>query len=238
MPFAVQTDPAAPPPAGIAAWIGEAAALSFAEEFQALGLEAFSREERVAAFDRLQLPMSSSLTRATTIRTGELIGASDVVVGDVRLGKRLVVRARIIRIDVASQSPDVEEQGAMADMVAVFAGAADALARSTGRAPAGPPRRGRPSAASDVFENYVKGLVAIAPALAAAIPRGRRIARSRATAGSCWRSGACTRARDCTRRRSRRPATCPPIRRASATRGLPQPCRSSNWDGSTRRSRS
>jgi tetratricopeptide (TPR) repeat protein len=107
--------------------------------------------------------MSSSLTRATTIRTGELIGATDIVVGDVRLGKRLVVRARIIRIDVASQSPDVEEQGAMADMVAVFAGAADALARSTGRAPAGPPPR-QAQMASDVFENYVKGLVAIAPA--------------------------------------------------------------------------
>ncbi len=168
MPFATQTEPATPAAAGSSAWISEAAALVFTEEFQALGLEAFSRDERVAVFDRLQLPLSSSLTRATMIRTGELIGASDVVVGDVRLGQRLTVRARLIRIDAARQSPDVEEQGSIADMVAVFARAANALARSAGR----PLASSRPSAdagrqarmPADVFENYVKGLVAIAPA--------------------------------------------------------------------------
>jgi tetratricopeptide (TPR) repeat protein len=176
MPFAVQTDPSAPPVVGSSAWIGEAAALSLTEEFQALGLEAFSREDRVAAFDRLQLPLSSSLTRATTIRTGELVGASDVVIGDVRLGQRLVVRARLIRLDLARQSPEVEEQGPVADMAAVFARAADVLARSTGRTlpsartSTDPERaepvegRRQPQLPADVFENYVKGLVAIAPA--------------------------------------------------------------------------
>jgi tetratricopeptide (TPR) repeat protein len=164
MPFAVQPDLAAPAAAGGVAWIGEAAALSVTEEFQALGLDAFSREDRVAAFDRLQLPLSSTLTRATTIRTGELIGASDVVVGEVRLGQRLTVHARLINIAAARQSPDVEEQGAASDMVAVFARAAGTLARSTGR-PIGANRPARqPPLPPDVFENYVKGLVAVAPA--------------------------------------------------------------------------
>ena len=45
---------------------------------------------------RLQLPMSSELTRATMIRVAELIGASEVVFGDVRLGDELTVRARMI----------------------------------------------------------------------------------------------------------------------------------------------
>jgi tetratricopeptide (TPR) repeat protein len=173
MPFSVQADPPAAG-AGSVAWYGEAAAILVTDELQALGLDTLTREERVTSFDRLQLPLTASLTRATTIRAGELVGASDVVVGEVRLGRPsaadapdgrypVVVHARLIQLAQGRQSPEVEERGVATDLGALFGRVAGALARSTGRPLSAAPRR-LPQPPPDVFESYVKGLVAIAPA--------------------------------------------------------------------------
>ena len=67
MPFAAGVDPQASAGTGAALWLGEAAAILLAESLTSLGVDALTRDERVAAFDRLQLPMASSLTRATTV---------------------------------------------------------------------------------------------------------------------------------------------------------------------------
>src|SRR5689334_10092058 len=64
MPFTVQADPSVPGGAGASFWIGDAAAILISDRLREVGLDALSREERVAAFDRLELPPSSTLTRA------------------------------------------------------------------------------------------------------------------------------------------------------------------------------
>jgi hypothetical protein len=46
-------------------WLGEGAAVSLTDGLEALHAGALPRDQRVAAFDRLQLPVSSTLTRAT-----------------------------------------------------------------------------------------------------------------------------------------------------------------------------
>ena len=52
------------------------------------------------AFERLQVPPAAALTDATVIRIGQLVGASQVVVGTLRLeDDTLVVRARSIALD-------------------------------------------------------------------------------------------------------------------------------------------
>ena len=81
------------------------------------GVGAMSRDERVTAFERLNLPMTSALTRATTIRVGELIGASEVVFGEVRLGERLEIRARLVRLSTGNELAPVEHQGALPDIL-------------------------------------------------------------------------------------------------------------------------
>jgi Tfp pilus assembly protein PilF len=164
LPFTATADAQAPGGAGTALWLGEAAAVLLTEGLDAHGARALPREDRVAVFDELQLPMSPSLlTRATMLRVGELIGASDVVTGEVRLtGTRLSVRARLVRLDLGKQQPEISDDADLSDMFLMFDRLAGRLAVSTGRITAASPR---PAALPlSVFENYIKGLVAATPA--------------------------------------------------------------------------
>jgi len=164
MPFAVMGSAAAAPgEASAARWLGEAAATLLADELAQSGIGAWAREDRVEVFDRLQLPMTSELTRATMIRIGELIGASEIVFGEVRMGNGLAVRARTIKLDTGKQLPDVTESAPFNDLFTLFGRVASAVGRHTGRraAPAG----GREGPmALPAFENYIKGLMAATPA--------------------------------------------------------------------------
>jgi tetratricopeptide (TPR) repeat protein len=163
MPFAVEVEADAPGGPGASLWLGEAAALLLTDGLREAGVGAVSRDEAVAAFDRLQLPRSSILTRATMIRVGELVGASEIVFGDVRLGPKLAVTAHIVRLDADAELPDVTGSGALDEIFAIFQRTAGALAASTGRVGVARPPPAAPMAL-EAFENYVKGLVAATPA--------------------------------------------------------------------------
>ena len=137
-------------------WLGEASALLLADELNARGLPAITRDERVRAFDQLHLPVAASLSRATVIKVGQLLGASEVIAGSFRLqGEQLQVEAHSIRIDVGRLQPQVSERAPLKDFFAVY----DRLARrlSSGGARRSPAPRPPPPGA---FENYIKGLLA------------------------------------------------------------------------------
>src|SRR3954465_11998330 len=51
-------------------WLSEASAVPLAEGVQAGGIAEITRTERVGAFERLPLPLSASLSRATLIKVG------------------------------------------------------------------------------------------------------------------------------------------------------------------------
>ena len=64
-------------------------------EFEVVG-----RDDRVAAFERLQLPVAATLSRASTIKVGLAVGATAVVVGRIELdADELIVTARVVRLD-------------------------------------------------------------------------------------------------------------------------------------------
>ena len=137
-------------------WIGEAASLLIADELNARGVSAIRRSERLRAFEQLHLPGAASLSRATVIKVGELVGASEVVVGTVRLKEdQLVVQAQGIRIDVGRVQPPMSETGPLADVVALFERLSARLANGASiqgeRSPRPP---------LEAFEPYVKGLMA------------------------------------------------------------------------------
>jgi len=163
MPFAADVDAEAPGGAGTALWLGEAAALLLTDSLAALGVGVISRDERVAAFDRLQVPMKAVLTRATTLRVAELIGASDVVFGEVTLGDELAVRARLVRLDPGVEAAAVSAAAPMAGLFDLFGGVASDLAH-LGEIPATDAAPSLEPLPVAVFENYVKGLVAATPA--------------------------------------------------------------------------
>ena len=163
LPFAAHADAQAPGGPGTALWIREAAAVLLSEGLDQLGVGAFSRDQRIAAFDRLQLPPSGSFSRATTILIGELVGASEVVFGEINVGSTVKLRVRVIDLQSSRQLPDVSDEGALADLFALFERVSGRLAQTLGRRVIASPRRAT-SVSLDAFEQYVKGLVAATPA--------------------------------------------------------------------------
>ena len=141
MPFSAEVAPQAPGGAGATLWLGEAAAVLLSDSLSDLGVETLSREERVAAFEEVQLPMSAALTRATMIRVGELMGASEVLFGEVTFDTRLEVRVRRIHIESGRELPAVSDNASLEDIFALFARLAGRLAvglrRSSGGEPLG-----------------------------------------------------------------------------------------------------
>ena len=145
-------------------WLGEAASVLLADDLNALGAAAITRDERREAFDRLQVPPTASLTDATVIRIGQLVRASQVVVGTLRMeGDEVVVHARAIVLESAKLQADITERGPLPELFATFERVARRVAPLPVRAFAD---LERPRASVAAFENYIKGLLAETPATA------------------------------------------------------------------------
>ncbi|MEQ1869103.1 MAG: tetratricopeptide repeat protein, partial [Vicinamibacterales bacterium] len=145
-------------------WLGEAAAVLLAEGVNARGARALARDERREGFAHLQIPTTATLSDATTIRIGQIVGASSVVLGTLlREDETLVVRARSIALDTGRVQDLGTERAPIAELFAIFERIASRLV-PTSSAAAGVPARPNPSIAA--FENYIKGLLAETPATA------------------------------------------------------------------------
>jgi tetratricopeptide (TPR) repeat protein len=145
-------------------WLSEASAVLISENLRTYGFAALSREERVRAFHDLNLPPDASLSEASVIRVGQLVGASDVITGTLRLsGTDLAVDARRIRLDTGRIQQDVHERGPLRDLFAVhdrvtralMGGAATSIPSAVGAGGGTPPL--------EAFEQFIKGLVAEQP---------------------------------------------------------------------------
>jgi Flp pilus assembly protein TadD len=145
-------------------WAGEGVAILLADDLDAIGVEAVGREERVAVYDELRLPVSPPPTRATMIRMAEAAEAAFLVAGRVGLGSEaLSVRARVLRLDTGTYLPEIVEQGPPHHLFVLTKRLARRVATAiSGRAdPATPgPATGPAGAPSlEAFESYVKGLL-------------------------------------------------------------------------------
>ncbi len=144
-------------------WLGEAVALLLADDINARGLGAITRPVRERAYEQLHLPPNGVLSRATVIKVGEIVGAAQVIVGEVEVdGESLTVRARPIRIDVGRADSEIVERGKLSDLFTV-------VARVSRRSVPGGAEPAAASAPSlQAFEQFVKGVVAEQPATQAA----------------------------------------------------------------------
>jgi len=141
-------------------WLSEAAAVLLTDGLRAGSPGAIVRSERVRAFEQLYLPVSSSLSRATIIKVGQLVGAGEVVVGSFTVeGTALAVTARSIRLDAGRLQPEVTERGELTDLFSIFERLAARIGQRPPRAPASPAAHPPLGA----FENYIKGLLAESP---------------------------------------------------------------------------
>ncbi len=142
-------------------WLSEASAVLLGDALVGLGVPVIGRDERLRAFERLRVPPVAMLSHATVIKVGELVGASQVIIGSFQLeGDDLVVRGRSIRLDTGRLVPEVVERGKLQDLFATF----ERVARALG--PAAVESTGPASSAFPplpAFESYVKGLLAETP---------------------------------------------------------------------------
>jgi tetratricopeptide (TPR) repeat protein len=145
-------------------WLTEASAVLLTDDLNALGASAITRQERMQAFERLQVPPAAALTDATVIRIGQLVGAAQVVVGSLQLeGDVLVARARSIALDTGRVQVDATDRGALPALFGTFERIARRIAPPSAKSSEEIERMHPPLA---IFEDFIKGLVAETPATA------------------------------------------------------------------------
>jgi len=156
-------------------WIGESISEALRESLISEGVLALEREDRLEAFRRLSLRSNTVLTRASIIKTGEALDASEVVYGHYDLtpagldssGSRGVLRigARVLSLKRLKQGQELEESGAVEDLAALEARLSwQALKElSVDTAPEEEFLRARPRVRLDALESYIRGLLAANP---------------------------------------------------------------------------
>ena len=144
-------------------WLGEASAVLLTDDLLALGANAITRPQRQAAFERLQVPPVAALSDATVIRIGQLVGATQIILGSLESDNdTLIVRARSIVLETGRVTTDVTVRRPLPQLFEDFAQIARQIAPST-RSTDELQRLQPPIA---VFENYIKGILAETPATA------------------------------------------------------------------------
>ena len=143
-------------------WISEASAVILTDDLQTLGVPAIARDDRLRAFERLRVPEVASLSHATVIRLGQVVGAAQVIVGSFDVnGNEITVRARAIRLDTGRMSPEITSRGPLNEIFGVYAGIARRLVPNT---PVTTEQMEQGHPPLPAFEQYVKGVLAEAPA--------------------------------------------------------------------------
>jgi tetratricopeptide (TPR) repeat protein len=154
-------------------WIGESLAETIRESLGAHGVLALDREERVEAFRRLSIRPYALLTRASVIKLAESLDAGQVIFGQYSVSPgsaqsqgSLRITSRILDLKRIKQGPELNELGALEDLAAIETHLAwqalRALAPKTALSEE-QFRMTRPSLRVDAIENYIRGLVAVAP---------------------------------------------------------------------------
>lgn len=144
------------------AWLAEGSAVALTDDLTALGARAISRDDRLRAFEHLRVPPVATLSEATIIRIGQIVGAEQIVLGTFAIQQNtLTIHARAIRLDTGRTFPDIMEEGPLTEFFAIFAKAARRLLPDSTVTTPEMERVHPPLAA---FEQFVKGSFAENPA--------------------------------------------------------------------------
>ena len=174
-------------------WIGEGIAETIRESLASQGVLVLSREDRLEAYRRLSIRPHAVLTRASIMKLGEALDASQVIYGHYEIAApetrdgsssapppagagesqpavsahdSLHMGARILDLKRTRQGPEFEEIGAIEDLASLETHLAWRCLNAL--APKSAPseqefRRDRPPVRLDAIENYIRGLLATSP---------------------------------------------------------------------------
>jgi tetratricopeptide (TPR) repeat protein len=146
-------------------WVGESFAEGLTEDLMGNGQGLVTRDERLAALERMGLPSTAPLTRASILRLGEEVGADWVALGRFSVqDNHLDVGMQLLNVDALTLSPWTDRQAPFARLLQVQRGLAwDILHRLN---PAFPQTREQFQQALapirvSAFESYLRGLLAM-----------------------------------------------------------------------------
>lgn len=145
-------------------WIGESLAETIRESLASRGLLALSRDDRLEAYRRLAIRSRAVLTRASVIKLGQALDASNVVFGHYELsGSSLRIEARVLDLAHTREGPEFGETGVLEDLASLETHLAwqSLVYLAPKTAPSEEEfRRERPPVRVDAIESYVRGLLA------------------------------------------------------------------------------
>ena len=152
-------------------WLGEGLAELTAERLQDRGLSLLSRQERLAALEKIGLPDSARFSHATIVKIATEADADGGVFGRfIYDGKTLTLEARLLRLSPPSLSPPYTQSGTLESLFRsharltwqILCALAQKNCRQTGAdmdetSFAAPP----PSLRTDALQNFVRGVIAL-----------------------------------------------------------------------------
>lgn len=145
-------------------WIGPGLSELVIERLSAeRGLYVFTRDERTTAYERMGIPESVSVSRATAMSIGWDTGADAVVIGKIYgTHEDFRIEAHIVNLDGASSSPDVIVSGELQNVVPMATTLSFRLARQLVPETTIPEADyiAHPPVPSSAFEAYIRGLMA------------------------------------------------------------------------------
>ncbi len=151
MPFEAQRDTQS-------AWLGEAVAVLLTDVVNGSGAFAFTRAERVSAFEYFSIMPAVVVTRATTLRLAHALGATDVIVGRVEVqGPTLTIVARRLSVERSRFVGDTRIDARLDDLPAAVESLASKARLKGPKAPS------YTHMAAEAFEFYVRGLLSQNP---------------------------------------------------------------------------
>ena len=147
-------------------WIGEAFPEVLGQRLNSGPLFVISREDRLAAFDRLGIPASAKPSRATVYQIAQELDADYIVLGDYRFdGQSFTTHARVVDASRLRLGPELSETGPLNGLIEIQTALAwDVLHDMKLTGGANSTKRQFvaqfPAMRLDALENYVRGVLA------------------------------------------------------------------------------
>jgi tetratricopeptide (TPR) repeat protein len=148
-------------------WIGEGLAVLIGERLTAQPqLYVFGRDERMAEYDRLSIPDSVSVSRATAMRLAWDMGADVIVMGKISgTHDDFRIEAKVLDLAEGGRDSSATASGKLDDVISLAASLSSQLARAVVPGAMLPESDyvSRPPIPRSAFEAYVRGLLASDP---------------------------------------------------------------------------
>jgi tetratricopeptide (TPR) repeat protein/TolB-like protein len=148
-------------------WIGEGIADLIIERLQAEpGLYVFQRDERLSGFEKLGIPESATISRATAMKLGWDTGSDHVITGRFSgTAEKFDIFARITTLSSSGASQEIKVSGKLDDVIPLATALSWQLLKIVVPGTKTPESDyiSRPPIPRSAFENYIRGILSSDP---------------------------------------------------------------------------